>query len=196
MEEGQLNLPQPKNLPGVNISTHHAFVADEALPLKLNIMRPYPQRNLGDPERIFNYRLSRARRTIENTFGILVARWRVLETNLCFSPENATLIVSALVCLHNFLMSDQLENGDPRSTMYCPPEMVDQETEDHEHVDGEWRRMNGHSQLQEIGRRGANNATREAIEQRARLRDYFLTPIGEAQASWQYTRAFRGLVLH
>jgi len=61
-------------LPNTNITTHYAFVGDEAFPLKLYMLRPYSRDNLTDAQRIFNYRLSRARRVIENAFGILTVR--------------------------------------------------------------------------------------------------------------------------
>ena len=69
-------------------------------------MRPYPrgskQNRLAWPERIFNYRLSRARHISENDFGILVQRWRLFNRT-ALMPENVDLIVMACVVLHNFL---------------------------------------------------------------------------------------------
>ena len=67
----QVNLPPPEPQPeGEMQALPYVFVGDEAFPLKRYMMRPFPGRSLDCMEkRVFNYRLSRARRVIENAFG-------------------------------------------------------------------------------------------------------------------------------
>jgi len=78
---GTLNLPGPAPLPGTPFKVPYFFVGDEAFPLRTDLMRPYARRTLhGDAERIFNYRLSRGRLTIENAFGILASRYVVFSS--------------------------------------------------------------------------------------------------------------------
>ncbi|CAN7994979.1 unnamed protein product, partial [Ixodes pacificus] len=54
-------------------------------------------------QRIFNYRLSRARRVAENAFGILAQKWRVLRRPFRANDLNINMIIAACVVLHNFM---------------------------------------------------------------------------------------------
>ncbi|KAL3182478.1 hypothetical protein MRX96_007166 [Rhipicephalus microplus] len=82
------------------------FVADDAFPIEQNLLKPYGGTNLTEEKKIFNYRLSRARRVVENAFGILANRFRCFHTVINASPERVTAIVNAACVLHNFLGSD------------------------------------------------------------------------------------------
>ena len=71
-ESGSLDFPCSEPLHGFpSVSIPYFFVGDEAFGLKSWMQRPYPGKNLPEDKRIFNYRLSRGRRIIENCFGIL-----------------------------------------------------------------------------------------------------------------------------
>ncbi|CAN7951138.1 unnamed protein product, partial [Ixodes pacificus] len=105
------------------------ILGDEAFPLKHYLMRPFPGRGLDRRRKVFNYRLSRGRRTVENAFGILVSRWRTFLGPMHGSMERCEGMIKAAVCLHNFLMEDEA---------YCPPGYVDRERKGRR-VDGAWR---------------------------------------------------------
>ena len=53
------------------------------------MQKPYSNREQTDEEGIYNYRLSRARRVVENSFGILAHRWRCLLSTLQLDPEKS-----------------------------------------------------------------------------------------------------------
>ena len=66
-------------------------------------MRPFARNGLTNERCIFNYRLSRARRVVENAFGILANQWRLYHCHIYLNPDNVTTVVKATVVLHNIL---------------------------------------------------------------------------------------------
>jgi hypothetical protein len=74
----KLEISNPVALPGTDGVLPYVFIGDEAFPLMENVMKQYSQKNITHDERIFNYRLSRARRVVKNVFGILASRFRIL----------------------------------------------------------------------------------------------------------------------
>ncbi|KAK4886453.1 hypothetical protein RN001_002724 [Aquatica leii] len=73
-----LNFPPSKSLPGRSKEVPYVIIEDDAFPLSDRLLKPYPLRGMSHSQRIFNYRLSRARRLTKNSFGILANRFRVL----------------------------------------------------------------------------------------------------------------------
>ncbi|XP_025203776.1 uncharacterized protein LOC112600693 [Melanaphis sacchari] len=103
LENNELKIPPPQSPPKVGYKLPFVFIGDEAFPLMENLMKPYGKHIAGHDEYIFNYRLSRARRVVENAFGILVTRFRVFLLPLNISVENVDAVVMASCVLHNFL---------------------------------------------------------------------------------------------
>jgi len=95
-----LSIPSSKQIHLTDIETPCFFVADEAYPLKSNIMKPFSAWGLTASERIYNYRISRARRTVENAFGILVNRFRIMRGSMQLQPDRVCEVVMACCALH------------------------------------------------------------------------------------------------
>lgn len=92
-----LNLVAPSD-----VKLPYVLVGDDAFAMGEHLMKPYAHKNLSGVERIFSYRLSRARRTIENVYGTLAARFRVFHKTLLFNPEKCRTVTKAACVLHNF----------------------------------------------------------------------------------------------
>ena len=105
-EEKTLNLPKSPLLPNTKIDFPYVLVGDEAFPLKDYLIRRYPKEVLDDVKRIFGYRLSRARRTIENAFGRCSSRFRVLRKPIIGDVKNVISITKAVVSLHKYLINE------------------------------------------------------------------------------------------
>ncbi|XP_050028274.1 putative nuclease HARBI1 [Dermacentor andersoni] len=163
-EEGALGLPS-------NMSKWPpCLVGDAAFPLRTYLV-PYPGRKLDDRKKVFNYRLSRARRCIENAFGILVSRWRVFFGTVEGAPELLNNMIQAAVCLHNSLMGDAAYCPDEYSGTLCGETVYD----------GEWRRT-----VTKIGTKTVpsnNRPTSAAMAMRDELADYFMS--AECSLPWQ-----------
>jgi len=109
-ERNGLKLPAATPLINSDKQFPFVMVADEAFPLTMYMMRPYPRaRNLNIRKKIFNYRLSRARRVIESAFGILVARWRIFRKPIIATIRTAIRIVKATTVLHNFIINSEAQ---------------------------------------------------------------------------------------
>ena len=139
LENDSFGVPEDEFLPGTNIMSPYVMVGDEAFPLKRYMMRPYPGKQTDFQKSAFNYRLSRARRIVENTFGILSSRWRVFRRPIIANPENVVHFIKAACVLHNFLKKTDVLNSS--RTQYCPTNFVDAESNDGVVVPGSWREI-------------------------------------------------------
>ena len=103
LDNQTIGFPDPEPLPGDNRDMPFFFLGDDAFGLRPNLMKPFSIRGMTMEERIFNHRLSRGRRVLENAFGILAQRFQVLLSTMQQDPDTVRIIVQACVCLHNLM---------------------------------------------------------------------------------------------
>ncbi|XP_050300527.1 putative nuclease HARBI1 isoform X1 [Anthonomus grandis grandis] len=168
LQNRTLGVPGDTPLEANVLPQSHVILGDEAFPLKTYLLRSYSRFYLGEnePNKVYNYRLSRARRTVEYAFGILVSRWRVFLRHFEIQPDFVDKVVVATCCLHNMLSTESMEPD--LSTLRSPKAAL----------------LN----IQEIRRNHANAAfrTREAFK------EYFNSSTGSVP--WQIGMVGKGRI--
>lgn len=108
LQNNSLNIPAPKKLPQSNVVVPHVFVCDEPFAMTTNTMRPFPGSALtnNNANKVYNYRHCRARRVVENAFGMLAKNFRIYSRKFNISPDHMDDIILATTVLHNYLKDD------------------------------------------------------------------------------------------
>ena len=170
---------------GIPCATNHGrkslpyvLIGDDIFPLKPWLLKPYPGKNLQEPLRVYNYRLSRARRCIENTFGILAAKWRIFRRPIKANEDLVDKITKACVCLHNYLRLTD-------NAGYIPAGFTDSEDCTGNFIPGTWRSITQNDQngMVKCHRISGNRYTNNAAITRDSVKDYFNSADGAI--SWQ-----------
>lgn len=133
LQEGTLGLPTDEQLPDSFRTLPFVFVGDDAFPLKRYFMKPYPFKYQDNRQRIFSYRLSRARRVVENAFGIMANKFCIFQSAINLHPQKVEKIVLACTALHNLLRREH-------PSFYTPTGSLDKENiADGVVTPGSWR---------------------------------------------------------
>lgn len=180
LDDGTVQIPEPAPLPGScsDEAVPYVLVADDAFPLGPGMMKPYAKRDLTRAQRIYNYRLSRARRISENAFGILASRFRIFLTTIERPPYTVQAMVLASCALHNMLRRRCARH-------YMPQGTVDVEDSNFHLVGGSWR--TGNVDLLSLGSTVYRNPTRYAKAVQEIFTNYFSN---EGAVPWQANQIF------
>ncbi|XP_050292753.1 putative nuclease HARBI1 [Anthonomus grandis grandis] len=156
------------------------IVGDDAFPLKEYLMKPFSKVVLSKEQKVFNYRLSRARRIVENGFGIMVSRFRIFEKPIACLPETIyNKIIKTCCALHNYLRITSSNN-------YTPSGSLDEEDLDRGQMRfGSWRDLKVRfSPMEKVH---SNHSAKSARNMRDQLCQYFM---GEGAVPWQERMIF------
>ncbi|XP_014661400.1 PREDICTED: uncharacterized protein LOC106804647 [Priapulus caudatus] len=175
IDDGVIGIPDPEPLPGDDVDVPYYIVGDDAFAVRTYLMKPFGRRGLQHDELIFNYRLSRARRVVENAFGIMANRFRCMLTTMQLQPENIKLVVRTCVVLHNFL----IDRNPARDA-----QVIDREDANHNLVPGSWRQD---AQMHDMNEpQWGNRDTVAGKRQRLYLKHYLTS--GAGAVHWQEER--------
>lgn len=161
LASGTLGIPTEGTVPLTDIKLPFMFVADDAFPLKHNIMKPFSNRQLTHEKEVFNNRLSRARNVVEGSFGRIAMMWRLLQRPMDVQPVIATDIVKAITVLHNFVLIQE-----PWRVSPC------------DSTGDQFQTPNTLTSFPGSNINGSTRSTKEALRVRESLMNYFTSPAG------------------
>ena len=116
IENGDLLSQPTAEISGLYVKPQ--IIGDSAFPDRNWILKPYPNNNLTPTERRFNRKLCSARVVVEQGFGLLKSRWRILFKKNEQNLDTVARTVTAAIVLHNFclqnndLFQEEVENDD------------------------------------------------------------------------------------
>ena len=76
-------------------------IGDAAYPLKTWLKKLFPQTELAEDEKTYNYRFSQHQMVVENAFGRLKGRWCRLIKRCGMTIENVSTVIATCCVLHN-----------------------------------------------------------------------------------------------
>ena len=123
LEGAEGGVPAAARLGNV-LNVPYVLLADGGFGLQHYIMTPFTERSCSTPaRRIYNLRLSSARRTVECAFGLLVKRYRVFNRPLEHTQATCSKIIHAAILLHNFMINsgDDMRDDLPPFNPLAPP---------------------------------------------------------------------------
>ena len=163
--DGTLDIPDAEPLPYMP----YFLIGDDTFSLRTWLMKLFSARGLPDEERIFNYRLSHARRVVENSF----ASW---PTDLVvFSPPGVRIqrLLPLLYCTLHIIMRLRypgIHQG-----------IADEEDDNHRVIPGQWKQGACLQDIEDVP--GGNRDIQVAKRQRLYLKHYYNVPVGAT--AWQ-----------
>ena len=101
IEDGTIGFPESESLVDDGQKVNYFILGDDAFPLKLWLIKPYSRRGMDLNQRVFNYRVSRGRRVVENAFGILTSRFWIFQRPMQQAPPVVARVVVACLVPHN-----------------------------------------------------------------------------------------------
>ena len=156
---GDLNVPSMGNIPGTSINMPLYFVGDEAFPLKPNLMRAFPRRQLDFAKIICNGKLSSTRRTIECAFGILTKKFGIFQKAFETNVEVTESTIKSACVVYSYIRKTQTTEIKRREE-----EILEQE------------QQNVAASVEHATCFGRPSA--EALQVRENLKDYFVSVLG------------------